>query len=69
MAGYWRRAFWRFSDFDFFSFCKCAIKDLANIQAYYIDEYASGQDEANIINPLLTRNAMNYRSPILGNLP
>ena len=55
MAGYWPRAFWRFIDFKFFSFPKRAIKDLANIQAYYMDEYASGQDEAKIINALLTR--------------
>lgn len=55
MAGYWPRAFWHFIDFNFFSFPKRAIKDLTNIQAYYMDEYASGQDEAKIINPLLTR--------------
>ena len=55
MAGYWPRAFWRFIDFNSFSFLKRAIKDLANIQAYYMEEYASGQDEAKIINPLLTR--------------
>ena len=40
MAVYWPRAFWRFIDFNFFSFPKRAIKDLANIQAYYMDEYA-----------------------------